>query len=328
MKKLNVLFAAFAVFYMGTAAVAAPWKLATIRPEGSAIDIAVHKFVDDVKKGTDGRIDIQIYPNSVLGDYTTVQELVSLGSVEMQCGSMSWRVDKRLSAFIQPYLVKDWETAKKNYSKGAKFTAFCEEILEKQNVKVLAYWPIYFGGIALTKDVANPLDTEKKNLKVRVPSTKQWEALADAFGFQATPLPFSEFFTAAQTGMVEGIFGAGAENHYVNFKDIMKAEIPINTHFECWPLIINKELYDGLSDADRATLDKAAADFEAERWGAAPPETESYLKKLEEKGIKVYRPTPEQLEHFSEVGRKATFPVLEQICGKKGYEEILATIVD
>ena len=138
MKKLNVLFAAFAVFYMGTAAVAAPWKLATIRPEGSAIDIAVHKFVDDVKKGTDGRIDIQIYPNSVLGDYTTVQELVSLGSVEMQCGSMSWQVDKRLSAFIQPYLVKDWETAKKNYSKGAKFTAFCEEILEKQNVKVLA----------------------------------------------------------------------------------------------------------------------------------------------------------------------------------------------
>ncbi|MFQ9867730.1 MAG: hypothetical protein ACLRWP_12620 [Bilophila wadsworthia] len=39
------------------------------------------------------------------------------------------------------------------------------------------------------------------HIKVRVPTMKTQEALADGLGYQA-PLPFAEFFTAAQTGMV------------------------------------------------------------------------------------------------------------------------------
>ena len=49
------------------------WKIAHIRPAGTAIDKDVHGFVDRVAKESGGRIVIEVYPASQLGDYTVVQ---------------------------------------------------------------------------------------------------------------------------------------------------------------------------------------------------------------------------------------------------------------
>ena len=87
-------------------------------------------------------------------------------------------------------------------------------------------------------------------------------------GYQATPLPFAEFFTAAQTGMVSGIFGGGAENYYASFRDLLKCYIAANTHFENWPLLINKELFESLSAEDQKILLEKSAAFEPRRWGS------------------------------------------------------------
>ena len=56
MKKLKVVLmsvVAVAVAVLTSSAFAAPWKLATIRPEGSPVDVEVRRFADEVRKGTD-----------------------------------------------------------------------------------------------------------------------------------------------------------------------------------------------------------------------------------------------------------------------------------
>lgn len=67
------------VLVSGSFAAEKPWKLAHIRPEGTAIDLAMKEFAKQVKERTSGRVDIMIFPASQLGDYTTVQERVSVG---------------------------------------------------------------------------------------------------------------------------------------------------------------------------------------------------------------------------------------------------------
>ena len=54
--------------------------------------------------------------------------------------------------------------------------------------------------------------------------------------------------------MVSGIFGGGAENYYASFRDLLKCYIAANTHFENWPLLINKELFESLSAEDQKIL--------------------------------------------------------------------------
>jgi TRAP-type C4-dicarboxylate transport system substrate-binding protein len=304
------------------------WKIAHIRPQGSTIDKELKKFSDDVKAATGGRITINIYGANQLGDYTVVQEKIGLGAVEMGCMSMSTSVDKRGLAFTMPYLVRDYAMAKKNYAYGTPFANYIAKVYEKQNIKVLAYWPVYFGGIGLLRQPADPTNPMgKQNLKVRVPTMKTWEALGNGLGYQATPLPFSEFFTAAQTGMVDGIMGGGAENYYVTFRDLIKFYIPINSHFECWPLTINMDIYNSLSPKDRKILEEKAREFEERRWVKVEQDQDVYETLLAKAGAKVYKLTPQQLEAFVKRGRETAWPELKKVLGDKVFNEISATFV-
>ena len=244
-KVMSVLALCGLLALSGGSAFAAQWKLAHIRPADSVIERDLQAFAKEVREATSGRIDIRIYGSSQLGDYTVVQEKVSLGSVEMSCESVSTQVDKRFLSYILPYVAKDYATAKKNFGTGTPYAKYCANLFDKQDIMVLANWPVYFGGIGLVKAPEAPADPNASHhIKVRVPTMKTQEALADGLGYQATPLPFAEFFTAAQTGMVSGIFGGGAENYYASFRDLLKCYIAANTHFENWPLLINKELFE------------------------------------------------------------------------------------
>ncbi len=304
------------------------WKIAHIRPANSEVDKEINWFVDEMKKATNGRIDIKVYGANQLGDYTVVQEKIGIGSVEMGIMSAATAVDKKLLAYSLQYVVPTYELAKKNYATGAPFAKYIAKLYEKQGIKVLAVWPVYFGGIGLLKEPADPLNpTSPKNLKVRVPTMKTWETLANTFGYQATPLPFAEFFTAAQTGIVNGIFGGGAENYHVSFQDLMKCYIAANTHFECWPLTMNLELYNSLSEADRKILDAKAKELEDRRWVKAVTDQDHYVDLMEKAGTKVYRPNEAQLKAFAKIGREVSWAEFKKVIGEKAYNEITATFV-
>lgn len=304
------------------------WKVAHIRPAGSEIDKEITWFADEMRKATDGRINIQVYGANQLGDYTVVQERIGIGAVEMGIMSAASNVDKKLLAYTLQYVVPNYELAKKNYASGSPFADYVAKLYEKQDIKVLAYWPVYFGGIGLLKDPGNAEDpTAQKNLKVRVPTMKTWETLANTFGYQATPLPFSEFFTAAQTGIVDGIFGGGAENYHVSFQDLMKCYVAANTHFECWPFTINLELYESLSDADRKLLDAKAKELEERRWARVESDQDKYVDLMEKAGTKVYRLNDEQLKEFAKIGREASWEEFKKVIGEKAFDEIVATFV-
>ncbi len=108
-------------------------------------------------------------------------------------------------------------------------------------------------------------------IKVRVPGVKAFQLLGEALGYIPSPIPFSEAFTAVQTGVVDGVIGSGAEGYYVSFRDVTTTYVPANTHFEVWYMIISNESLAALSDEDQATLKEEAASFEATRWTVAEP---------------------------------------------------------
>lgn len=304
------------------------WKIAHIRPAGSEIEKDLTWFGDEMRKGTDGRIDIQIFGSSQLGDYTVVQERIGLGSVEMSCESIATQADKKLLIGTMQYIVFDYATAKKNFGTGGKLANYMTKLFDKQGIKVLGWWPVYFGGIGLTKEPVDPKNPNvSKNCKVRVPTMKTFEVLANNLGYQATPLPFAEFFTAAQTGMVDGIFGGGAENYYMTFKDLMKYYIPANTHFEVWPLLINAELYESLPAADKALLDAKAQELEARRWAKAEADQKHYEDLLEQSGTKIVRMNADELKVFAAKAREVVFPEFKKIVGDAAYKEIFDSIV-
>lgn len=324
MIRVNLLkiAAAVALVTLGSAAFAQNLKLSHVRPQGSTADNDLRALVADLAKTSSIKIDV--FPANALGDYTVVQERVAVGAIDMALQPAATAGDRRMQLGVFPYLANDWAGARKAFGKASPLRDAMEDMFLKQGVKVVATYPMYFGGIALNKPPVNPGNPDAaKGLKLRVPPIKSFQLAANAIGYIGAPLPFSEAFTAVQTGVVDGVLGSGAEGYYASFRDVTKYYIVANTHFEIWYLLMNAEKYDGLKAADRAALDKAATEFESTRWSKAEADQADNEKKLEQAGAKIVRLSqPELAAHALKV-RKTVWPEIMKDVGEAFAKPIL-----
>ncbi len=327
MKKnlINKLAMAVALSVSLTAtAQAVTLKLSHVRPQATAIDMDAKQFADDIKAATDGKVKVKIYAASALGDYTVVQERVGLGAVDMAVQPPASGVDKRFQVVYMPYLVKTWDDAQKVFAKGSSMRKTVSELYDAQNITVLGAWPVYFGGISLNKEIENAADPSvNKGAKLRVPPIKTFQLTADNIGFIGSPLPFSEAFTAVQTGVVDGVMGSGAEGYYASFRDVTKSYLPINTHFEMWYLIINKDVFNEMNDDQRAKLESAADKFEATRWENARTDQTKNEQLLEKAGASIVPVSEAQIEAHAKIVREKVWPEIINDIGAEWAQGVL-----
>jgi len=304
-----------ATLVAGAAAQATELKISHVRPQDTTIDKEVKVFADAVAKATGDDVTIRVFPASALGDYTTVQERISVGAVDMAVQPAATAAERRMQISSFPYLAENWEQARKVYGPGGPVRKAMEELFAKQDITMLAAYPVYFGGIALNRDAVSPGDPNAdKGIKVRVPGIKSFQLLAEEIGYIPSPIPFAEAFTAVQTGVVDGVIGSGAEGYYASFRDVTKTYIPANTHFEVWYLIINSGTFEDLDEKDREALKKAAADFETLRWEVAEADQAANEQKLVDSGATIVRLTDEQLAANAAKVRANVWPtILEDV---------------
>lgn len=301
--------------------------LAHIRPVGSSADLAIHEFADEATKLSGGTLQFDIYPAAQLGDYTTVQERVSIGDVDMQIASLGSNMDKVFALSNAAYLCTDWDTAKKMFGDDSALINIYREKMAEYNMTYLCAYPLYFGGIALNTtpvDATNP--DAKSGIKIRVPSMTTFEKCAENLGYLATPLPSNEMYTSIQTGVVDGAIGAGAEMYYGNLSGLVKYYLPINDHFEQWYMYINTDKWNSLSDSQRSALTTAGQHMQEKRWEVAPEETAEYEKKLTDSGTVIVKYTDEQIQAFADKIRKNVWPIIEEEYGTENFEAVTNSI--
>lgn len=303
---------------------AAEFKLSHVRPQGSIVDVDATELAKMVEEATGGDTKIKIFSSSSLGDYTTVQERISVGAVDMAIQPPATAADRRLAISSFPSLAKNWAHAEEIYGPGGIVAETMEGLYAKQGITMLAAYPVYFGGIALNRDAVSPGDPNvAKGIKVRVPGMKSFQLLADKTGYIAAPIPFSDAFTAVQTGVVDGVIGSGAEGYYASFRDVTKTYIPANTHFEVWYLIINTEAFEGLDKEDQEAFKKVAAEFSKKRWANAEKDQSEFEKKLADNGTKLEVLSDDQLAAIADKVRKEVWPEILEDVGKDWGQSIL-----
>ena len=315
------------VFAGGALAAEKPWKLAHIRPEGTAIDVALKDFVKQVKEKTAGRVNIEVYPASQLGDYSTVQERVSVGDIEMQTAPVTSAVIKPLGLNAFRYIVTNWDEARKAFKNGGVVYKKMAQYLLKQDIEVIGCWPVYFGGIVLTKEPKAPADPNvSKNVKIRVPPMRTFELTATALGYQATPVPWADTFTAMQTGIVEGAIGGGAEGYFSNFRDLAKYFLAVNDHFECWFTYVNKDSWDKVSAEDKKAITEIANRMEETRWKVAEADEQANMKKLADVGVKVITFTNTELDAMRKKVAEKVWPAMYDEIPEADVKEVLNSL--
>ncbi|MEX3010777.1 TRAP transporter substrate-binding protein DctP [Hoeflea sp. TYP-13] len=299
-------------------------KISHVRPQGAQIDIDINKYAGDVANATGGDVTLKVFAASALGNYTTVQEKISLGAIDMAIQPGAAGTDRRMQISYFPYLAKDYGHAKILYGEGGAVRTAIEDIFKAQDITVLAAYPVYFGGISLNRDAVDPGNPDAaKGIKVRVPGVKSFQMLADNLGYIGSPIPFSEAFTSVQTGVVDGVIGSGAEGYYASFRDVTKTFIRANTHFEVWYLIINTETFNELPAKDQEALKSAAKTFEDSRWEAAEQDQVANEKKLSDAGATIVVLNDEELAAAATKVRAEVWPEVVGDLGEDWAKPIL-----
>ncbi|MBV2361498.1 TRAP transporter substrate-binding protein DctP [Thalassococcus sp. CAU 1522] len=324
MKHAFLTTAVAALMAIGSYAEAQQLKMSHVRPQDATIDVELRAFAAAVSEATGGDVTVDIFPASALGDYTTVQERISVGAIDMATQPAATAADRRMQISSFPYLAGNWDQARAVYGPGGVVREVIAELYAAQDITMLAAYPVYFGGIALNVENPNAGSIEPNGIKVRVPGIKSFQLTGEALGYIPSPIPFSEAFTAVQTGVVDGVIGSGAEGYYASFRDVTKTYIPANTHFEVWYMIISNESLAGLSEENQAALREQAATFEATRWEVAEADQGRNEQRLvDELGATVIALTDEELAAMAAKVRADVWPAVLEDVGAEWGQSIL-----
>src|SRR4051812_27138434 len=214
------------------------------------------KFKELAEKYTNGKVKIEVYPNSSLFKDKEEIEALQLGSVQMLAPSTAKFAPlgaKEFEAPDLPWLFKDEET----YARTMKGTVgkWLFQKLESKGISGLAYWDNGFHMTSANRPLLMPSDFQ--GLKIRISGSK----IADRYFRDVGSIPqimaFSEVYQALQTGVVDGCENTASNYLTQKFFEVQK-DITVSYHAHLqYAVIVNSKFWSGLPPDIRAQLEKA-----------------------------------------------------------------------
>ena len=307
---------------LGGAAGAAPLKIATTAPEGSAWMQEMRRAATEIDKRTGGRVQFTFYPGGVMGNDKSVLRKIRVGQLQggaIGAGGLS-DVYPDLAVYGLPFNFRSYAEA--DYVRG-KMDAQLLDGLKKSG----------FVGFGLTENgfayllSGHPVRRveDLKGHKVWVPEGDPISAAAfQAVGVAPVPLPLTDVLTGLQTGLVDTVgtsaVGAIALQWHTRVKYL--ADLPLS--YLSGGLVIERKAFEKLSPADQAVVREVLERNTAELNRRSREDGERAMKALQKQGIEVLQPSREDVAGWTGTVGQA----MDRLAGQPGSfsVEILKTL--
>ena len=205
---------------------------------------------EEIKKRSNGKFDIQVFPASTLGKETDINQGLTLGTVDMIISGPSFaaRTYPRFGIAYYPFIFRDGDHLIA-YSKSPVFQEMVKEFREKTGIQVTAY--TYYGARHTTAQKAFSTCADMKGLKIRVPDVPAYRATPEACGANPTPIAFAEVYLALQNGTVEAQENPLTTIEAKKFFEVQKAIMLTGHIVDGLTTQIAPHLWNRLSDAEK-----------------------------------------------------------------------------
>ena len=276
------------------------------------------KFKELAEQYTEGKVKVEIYPNSQLYKDKEELEALQLGAVQMLAPSLAKFGPlgvQQCELFDLPMLFANRDELRKitdgDVGKGLLAK------LEDKGIKGLAYWDNGFKIMSANSPVITPDDF--LGLKMRIQSSKILEAQMEALGAVPQVMAFSEVYQALQTGVVDGTENPPSNMYTQKMNEVQKHATISRHGYLGYAVIVNKAFWDGLPEDVRANLEKAMAESTEYANGIAEEENEKALQAMKDAGTtEFHEMTDEERAEWLEVLK----PVHEEMADRIGADLI------
>jgi C4-dicarboxylate-binding protein DctP len=324
---LHLATGAFALAFAATAhaadaasSAAAPIviKFSVVNTLNSPKTQAALFFKREAEKRTNGRVSVEVYPNSTLYKDKEELEALQLGAVQMLAptlGKFGPLGAKEFEVFDLPYLFDDYAQVHK-VTEGPIGNRLLKS-LGSRNILGLAFWDNGFKQMNADRPLHRPEDF--KGLKMRIFSSKILEAQFRALGAIPQVLPASDMYMAMQSGLVNGNENTESTFYQFKFYEVQK-DLMLSGHgYVGYAVVANKSFWDGLPPDIRATLEAIVREATAFNNSIAEKENVDSLALIRKTGkTEVVALTPAERLAW----KKALLPVHREAEGRVGKELI------
>ena len=255
--------------------------------QGDFRDRLVRRFARDVEKRTNGALKFDIYPNSSLVKVNSQFSALRRGALDLSLVPISYSGGEvpETNIGLLPALVPSYEIGSK--WKNAEVGKLLTQILAEKGI-VIVTWIWQAGGVASrTRPLVTPDDA--KGMKVRGGSREMDMMFKDA-GASVLSLPSNEIYAAMQTGAMDAALTSSTSLISFRLEEVSKV-LTSGRGKSYWfmfePLIMSKQIFDGLPKAQQDAIMGVGAELEKFAIDSAKADDEAVAGVYTKAGAKV-----------------------------------------
>ena len=321
-KSLNILIVLLLITAIGEAqAKTLVLKCGHSNPPSHPMHVQAEELANMVKEKTGGTIEIEIFPNEMLGTDKQMLEQVRMGALDIHIapqGVVSAYTSK-MAALGLPFLFQNYE----------QVAAVCdgeigEQIgvdLAKKGMILLHFWDNGFRHITNNIRPIN-IPEDLKGLKIRTPEDEMTLAIFKTLGANPAPLSFSELYMALQQKLFDGQENPSTNIYHSKFYEVQKYLSLTGHKYETSPFIVSAKTWKKLSKEQQKILTEGAVEFGVKNRAVFKAQDEKYNKELGSMGMTINQADVAAFQ-------KASKPVYVEYRGKCGdayIDELIETI--
>lgn len=239
-------------------------------------------FAEQLAAKSGGKLTARVYPSGSLGNDISMTSALRGGTLEMTIPDSS-----TLASLIKPFGVLNLPlTFNSEQEADAVLDGpFGQKLLAQLPEKGLiglAFWENGFRHVTNSRRPVQRAD-DLAGLKLRVIQSPLFLDTFNALGTNATPMPFTELYTAMEQKAVDGQENPPATILASKFYEVQKHLVLSRHMYSAWVLLMSKKTWDGLSAQEQKIVQDAAREatlFERRTIRAFSDTALAELKKL------------------------------------------------
>lgn len=278
-------------------------RLAHVTTPETPKGMASERFKELLEEKSEGRITVEVYPNSTLyGDEDELQALQG-GGVEMIAPASSKLTDIAPQLFVLdlPFIVDSVDEVPEIIARDTMVgqAIYGNQQLADSNIKVMGLWDNGLYQTTCNKAIRTPDDLQ--GVRMRITPSDIIRTYWEKWGAETTPLAFAELFTALQQGVVDGQYNPYSNIESQRFYEVQDY-MTISEHgYLTYIFAINNEFFEGLPEDLQQAVTEAADEATAYNREVAFEVNQEALEVIKDAGTtEIIDLSPEERQVFKD----------------------------
>ncbi|MFW6273554.1 MAG: DctP family TRAP transporter solute-binding subunit [Halanaerobium sp.] len=292
------------------------------QPKEVATAAMAEVFKSMVESGTNGSIEVEIYPNGVLGNERESMEQVENDVTQSYIASGGGMATfyPKFSIVNIPFSITNYSVAYEVYD-GEFGQNMAADIEEETGFKVLGFGES--GGFFQLTNSERPIRTpeDMDGLKFRTMTIPIHMEFMRSLGASPTPIAWAELYTAMQTGVVDGQHNPVPIIKIGKLEEVQEYLTLTNHMYTPYVWVLNSDFYASLNDEEKSVVEESArvANLAGRGVNRLIEASDEGLPYLTEE-MEVYKPTAEEMQMFKDQAIPAAMEFIEEEYGDDGSE--------